>query len=146
MIPARSTPGERVASAIAAGLCLAVLIVAARLDPDPAGAGTHTQLGLAPCGWVVKYGRPCMTCGMTTAFAHAAHAGFLSSFVTQPAGCLLAIGSASGFWGGLYVALTGSRLGHLFGRVLTPRGVGLGVAIFLGAWVYKLLTFKAVVG
>jgi hypothetical protein len=143
MTPARATTGERVAAGLAAAACLAVLIVAATLAPDPGGAGTHTQLGLAPCGWVVKYGRPCFTCGMTTAFAHAAHASPIRSFLTQPAGFLLALGAAAAFWGGAFIAVTGSRLGHMFGRLLTPRGVVAGVLIFLAAWVYKLLTFRA---
>jgi len=139
--PARATTGERIAAGILAAACLSVLIVAATLSADPAGAGTHTQLGLAPCGWVAKYGRPCVTCGMTTAFAHAAHASFLASFLTQPAGFLLSIASASTFWGGAFVALTGSRLGHMFARLLTPRGVLVPLALILVAWVYKLLTF-----
>lgn len=146
MTPARSAPGERIAAALVAGACLAVLIVAAGLDPDPIGAGTHTQLGLSPCGWVAKYGRPCMTCGMTTSFAHAAHAGFLRSFLVQPAGFLLAIGAAAAFWAGLHIAITGSRLGHLYVRLLTPAGVALGISLFVLAWGYKLLTFQVAAG
>ena len=49
---------------------LAVLITAAWLTPSPAGHGTHTQLGLPPCGFLVFTGYPCPGCGLTTAFAH----------------------------------------------------------------------------
>ena len=46
-----------------------VLGTARLLEPDPRGFGTHTQLGLAPCAFARITGRPCPTCGMTTAFA-----------------------------------------------------------------------------
>lgn len=49
---------------------LAVLITAACLTPSPAGHGTHTQLGLPPCGFLVVTGMPCPGCGLTTSFAH----------------------------------------------------------------------------
>ncbi len=49
---------------------LAVLITAASLTPDPAGHGTHTQLGLPPCGFLTVTGYPCPGCGLTTSFAH----------------------------------------------------------------------------
>ncbi len=47
-----------------------VIFVACRLTPDPRGYGTHAQLGLTPCAWRTFYGRPCPSCGLTTAFAH----------------------------------------------------------------------------
>jgi len=39
------------------------------LSPSPARLGTHVQLGLAPCPTLAATGRPCPTCGMTTAAA-----------------------------------------------------------------------------
>jgi hypothetical protein len=47
-----------------------VLLIACKLTPDPRGYATHTQLGFAPCTWRTLYGRPCPSCGLTTAFAH----------------------------------------------------------------------------
>jgi hypothetical protein len=49
---------------------LALLAIARWLDPDPAGHGTHRQLGLPPCTFVKLFGKPCPSCGMTTAWAH----------------------------------------------------------------------------
>lgn len=56
----------------AAGLMLGIvllLLVASRLTPDPRGFGTHEQLGLRPCSFYGLTGRPCPTCGATTAWA-----------------------------------------------------------------------------
>src|SRR5689334_8979719 len=64
----------------AAGVLLAtsaILITAARLHPDAHQYGTHEQLGLPPCGFLVMTGLPCPTCGMTTAFAYATHGRLL---------------------------------------------------------------------
>lgn len=49
---------------------LAVFAVAVMLSPDPAGHGTHQQLGLPPCGFLSVTGYPCPGCGLTTAFTH----------------------------------------------------------------------------
>jgi hypothetical protein len=51
--------------------CTLALIVAAVLEPDARGYGTHSQLGLPPCGFSALTGSPCPGCGLTTAFAHA---------------------------------------------------------------------------
>lgn len=48
----------------------AVALVAASLTPDPAGHGTHMQLGMPPCGFLASTGLPCPGCGLTTCFAH----------------------------------------------------------------------------
>jgi uncharacterized protein DUF2752 len=42
------------------------------LTPARAGFGTHTQLGLPPCGFRALTTLPCPACGLTTAFAHMA--------------------------------------------------------------------------
>ena len=76
-------------AALALGLA-AVLGVARGLEPDPKGFGTHTQLGLWPCGFRAATGRPCPTCGMTTSFAWSARADLGRAWRANPAGSLLA--------------------------------------------------------
>jgi hypothetical protein len=76
-------------AAFALGLML-VLVVARRLEPDPRGFGTHTQLGLLPCAFRATTGHPCPTCGMTTSFAWFARLELLRSWRANPAGSLLA--------------------------------------------------------
>lgn len=122
-----------------AAVALAVLITAASLTPDPRGVETHTQLGLWPCGWYLATGRPCPTCGMTTAFTQAAHGRYWSSFVTQPFAAVLAVATATVFWGGLHGAVFGSRLGSIGDKLFRPRAIIVIAAGFVAAWVYKIV-------
>ncbi|HYE61299.1 MAG TPA: DUF2752 domain-containing protein [Phycisphaerales bacterium] len=139
----RASGGERVVASLVAAACLAVLVIAAGLTPAGEGSGTHTQLGMPSCGWAVSYGAPCPTCGMTTAFAHAAHLSLWQSFKTQPMGFLLAVGTAAGFWVALYVAATGSLLGRLCGRLLAPRMLWVLLGIAAASWAYKWVVWES---
>lgn len=133
--------GERIAAAIIAAGCLALLAVAAWLTPAAAGHGTHEQLGLPPCGWLVATGRPCPTCGMTTAFALAADGDLAGSFAAHPFGAVLALGTAAAFWISLHVAIFGSRAGYLAGRLLQPRPLWLAAGAWGAGWAYKIATW-----
>src|ERR1041384_4176594 len=82
--PARAGRGQRVFAAVLGSLALALLVIASRLTAAPAGVGTHTQLGMPPCGMMIATGYPCPTCGMTTAFTAAAHASPWSALRAQP--------------------------------------------------------------
>lgn len=46
---------------------------AAYLTPNPAGHGTHTQLGLNACPSTLLFSRPCPGCGLTTSFSAVVH-------------------------------------------------------------------------
>ncbi len=74
----------------AAGLA-GLLGLAKRLEPDPRGFGTHTQLGLRPCAFATVTGRLCPTCGMTTSFAWLVRGRIDRSWQANPAGCLFAL-------------------------------------------------------
>jgi hypothetical protein len=131
--------------AVAAGAG-GVLLIAAYLSPSATGLGTHEQLRLPPCGWIAMVDLPCPTCGMTTAFAHAADGNLLAAFAAQPLGALVALAAAVAFVVGLYVAATGSRVATLFGRLWSVRvGWVLGAAV-VASWVYKILVYKGVLG
>ena len=65
------------------------LCVAARLDPDPSGFGTHRQLGLGGCTLYSLTGVLCPTCGMTTTFALAIHGHPWAAFLNQPFGFVI---------------------------------------------------------
>jgi hypothetical protein len=75
---------------VSAGVLVLTFVVARRLEPDPRGFGTHTQLGLGPCAFAAITGWRCPTCGMTTAFAWFVRGRFEASWRANPAGSLLA--------------------------------------------------------
>jgi hypothetical protein len=79
-------------SFLTAAACLAgMLFLARRLEPDPRGFGTHTQLGLPQCAFLTATGRLCPTCGMTTSFAWLTRGRIERSWQANPAGCLFAL-------------------------------------------------------
>ena len=123
-----------------------VLGLSASMSPSEAGHGTHEQIGLPACSWAQALDAPCVTCGMTTAFAHAADGNLLDSLLTQPMGMLLAVGTAAGFWFALYVALTGSRAGVMALALLRPRSLWILAGLAGAAWVYKLMTWQGLEG
>ena len=142
-LPIRAPIFDRVVAALGAAACLAVLIVAARLHPDSHGNGTHTQLGLPPCGWFMATGYPCPTCGMTTSFSLMAHHRPYSAFHVQPMGALLCLASAAALWGFLHVALFGSHLGRIAGRLLRPGVLWPVAGLWAAAWVYKIIIVRS---
>lgn len=128
---------DRITGLIIAIACAAPLIFAATLTPSPDGMGTHTQVGLPKCGFVIATGYPCATCGCTTAFAHAANGSLLTSLITQPFGALLAISLAMctlicgwSAWSGMSLA----PLGRIMG---TKRFIFSWVVLLMAAWGYK---------
>lgn len=130
--------GARLMGALFALAALTVLTLAARLQPDPSGVGTHHQLGLPPCGLLLMTGVPCMTCGMTTSFTELAHGHVLRSVIAQPAGTVLAILTAATFWIGSYIAVTGRPSARLLNMVPWARICFTVLGIVLVAWIYKI--------
>jgi len=68
---------------------LAVVITATQVTPAPEGMGTHLQLGLPPCGFLVVTGIPCPGCGLTTSFAHMIRGQFTGATYANPFGVML---------------------------------------------------------
>jgi hypothetical protein len=141
-----SATGRRLTGAAVAVCAAAILGLAAWLEPSPTGLGTHSRLGMPPCGWIVMVDVPCPTCGMTTAFAHAAEGDFIAALWAQPMGAVLALAAAMALVVGAYTAATGSRVAVLLARLWGRRaawtlGLGLG-----GAWVYKIIIYKGELG
>lgn len=138
---ARATWGERVTAAFVACVCLGVILTACWLTPAEQGFGTHRQLGLAPCGWAVAFGKPCMTCGMTTSFTLMAHGRILDSFRAQPAGAILSLLTASFFWPAAHQALLGSLALQRCGILFTGRMLWIAGGCLAAAWAYKFVTW-----
>jgi hypothetical protein len=134
--------GRRLIALVVALGCAAVLGLAAWLSPAESGVGTHEALNMPPCGWIAIADLPCPTCGMTTAFAHAANGNLIQSFQAQPLGCLLAIGTAMALLVSMFVAVTGSRLAWSFTRLWTRGSAWIIAAAVVAAWGYKIISHK----
>jgi len=73
-------------------LLLGVLVmvgVGLYLTPDPAGHGTHQQLGLPPCTIYYLTGRPCPSCGLTTSVSAILHGQFGLAWRANPMGFVI---------------------------------------------------------
>ncbi len=86
--------GRALLSVLSLGL-IAGFCLAATLQPDPRGYGTHRQLGLPPCTVRLLFGIPCPSCGMTTSFASLMRGQLDQSFRANPAGLLLGLACAA---------------------------------------------------
>ncbi len=133
----RSSSAERIIQASLAAVLAAGLALGLALTPDPAGHGTHTALGLPPCGMLVVTGRPCPTCGVTTAFALAVRGRFQEALITQPMGLVTFLGMA----GALLVLVAALATGRSCAHLVTPHSVTAAVVLLtaLGvvSWIYK---------
>ena len=129
----------RLMATVALAGCWSLLGLAAWMDPDPRGLGTHKQLGLPPCSSVVILGYPCPTCGMTTAFSYTVRGRFFAAFHAQPAGFLLAMTTAIAAGVALSVIATGRVWTLNWYRVSPAKLVIASIAILGGGWLYKLI-------
>ncbi len=128
----------RLAWMIVAVICAGTLGLATRLPPNARGFGTHEALGLYPCGFVLRTGLPCPTCGMTTAFSHMMHGQVGRAFIVQPAGALLCFGTAVMLALSVTAAWRG-RMVNLRWAQIDPVRVSLCIGIvFLGSWGFKV--------
>jgi len=100
---------------IAAG-SLAVLAVALAVEPDVRGYGTHTQLGLPPCGFLLLTGSPCPGCGLTTAFAHGIRGHWSMAADANPLGLALFFVVCACIPLGVTAALRSWSLGEVIDR------------------------------
>jgi hypothetical protein len=124
--------GERFLAATVSAISLALLIIAAELTPNALGLGTHRGLGLPECGFLLRTGLPCPSCGMTTSFAWFIRGNFIASIYVQPMGALLAA------WAGAWIGVTGRPAHRLLSSALSPRVlVGL-LGFALAAWGWKI--------
>jgi hypothetical protein len=122
-----------------------VLGIALSLTPDPAGMGTHRQLGLGGCAILTMTGFPCPMCGMTTTFTHLAHLHLIEGTINQPFGLFLflatVLGAVVGF---LDLVKPASRWRRVLGWV-DRRETALAVFLLSGmglGWIYKVVMVK----
>ena len=137
-MPRRHNLPLRLLAALVAAGCIALLATAAMLEPDPAGRGTHTQLGMGGCRWLSERGYDCPTCGMTTAFALSADGRLTTAFAIQPAGAIAALLTAMVTWIAAYTTLTGQNVARYLAPLWNWRTIALAVGLTMAAWAYRV--------
>ncbi|OUX02795.1 MAG: hypothetical protein CBD91_01695 [Phycisphaeraceae bacterium TMED231] len=142
--PERAIGPVRLASGLVALIAATVLTIAWILVPSDDGLGTHRQLGMPPCNWIVAANMPCPTCGMTTAFSHAAHGDLPASFGTQPMGAVLAVVTAATVLVAGWTALTGSMLAPFLTGLFGRRLFWISIVMLLLAWGWKIMDHRGV--
>jgi hypothetical protein len=133
-----ASAADRLLSAAIAAAAFGLLLVARGLSPDPSGLGTHTQLGLPVCAWYSQTGRPCITCGVTTAFVLVAQGRLPQALATQPFGAILGLAAGAMVLLGGYAAWHGLSLVRLLAPLCRPTVFVGGAALVLLSWGYKM--------
>jgi hypothetical protein len=137
----KEIPGQLrlVLGAIALGLAV-LFTMAAILKPSPCQYGTHRQLGLPPCSFLVLFGVRCPTCGMTTAWVCLMHGELTRAFQANAGGVLLAALAAAAVPWLIISAVRGRWL------LWNPDGGTVGwtsaaiLAVTLVQWGFRLLS------
>jgi hypothetical protein len=123
----------------------AVLGIAAWLEPDPSGVGTHTQLGLSGCAMLTWTGWPCPMCGMTTTFSLLAHLRVVDAVRNQPFGLLLFGATVLTCGVGLLELLAPRRRVEAALDWMAAHEVALAggtLAGLLAGWVHKIIVLQ----
>jgi hypothetical protein len=116
---------------------LTLLGVAAYLQPDRRGYGTHEQLGLGPCTFATWFGVRCPTCGMTTAWSHLARGNVFAATQVHLSGTLLGVAALVTGVYSLWTAATGRFDLRLRDRTLIVAAI-IVVSIVFVEWFCRL--------
>jgi hypothetical protein len=135
----RLSPAARCFLALLGGGLLLALVIAACLQPDPRGFGTHEHLGLPPCTFSTWFGLRCPFCGMTTAWAHTLRGQLAAAVAANAGGPLLALAAMlAGPWM-LASAIRGRPvLGRPSDLLLATAGLAV-TAVILIDWLRRIL-------
>ncbi len=117
-----------------------VIATAAALTPNPLGHGTHTQLGLPPCGFLVVTGYPCPGCGLTTAFANMADGHVIDAARANAFGVLLFLVSATTVPLALLGLARGWAVVPVLERLAVERWALVLALVSLTVWVTRCVT------
>lgn len=138
IVPLNATYARFKATLVFTG-CMTLLLLAAWLQPDRSGMGSHQQLGLPACNMVTVTGYPCPTCGMTTAFAYSVRGRWISAFQAQPAGFILAMMTAGIAIASMFVLITGRVWVINWYRISPSLVTLLAIAGILLGWIFKVV-------
>lgn len=118
--------------------CALVLATAASVEPDARGYGTHTQLGLPPCGFLLLTGFPCPGCGLTTAFAYGIRGHWVLAARANPLGLVLFLVVGACVPLGVIAALRGWSVDAVIERWALDRWALALAGCAIVVWVMRL--------
>ena len=129
---------ERIGLFVLGMILFGMLAAAAWLKPNPAGMGTHTQLGLPGCTMYTIVGIRCPGCGMTTSWAHTMNGDLTSALRANVGGVLLCFLAAAVFPCLMWMAIQGRAIqGRWFSSVaIGVLMIAIGISII--EWVIRL--------
>lgn len=107
-------------------------------DGQPRTMATHRQLGLPPCNFMVMAGKPCPSCGMTTAFSLLAHGDVANSLKANWVGTLLAVYWLALIPWAIVSAIKGRPLGVRSGEFLITCSIVGFMVLAMGRWVWVI--------
>lgn len=140
-----STLQDRLIGALLFVPSITVLGIARALTPNPAGYGTHRQLGLGPCAVFALTGYPCPMCGMTTTFTWFAHLHPVKALLNQPFGLVLfSCTVAAAMIGGMDLLYPNGRWRRALGWIERHETLAASVLLvgMIVGWVYKIALVK----
>lgn len=115
-----------------------VLVAARLLEPAAAGFGTHRQLGLPPCGFLVLTNMPCPACGLTTAFAHLARLDLVAAVHANPMGVPLFLLNLAVLPLALHGLLRSRSVMQVIDQLEADKWALCFVAVTLAVWAARL--------
>jgi hypothetical protein len=120
-----------------------VFVTAAFLTPNPIGHGTHTQLGLPPCGFLVVSGLPCPGCGLTTCFSFMIRGDVVGAAAANPFGVMLFLVSAATMFLGAFGLVRGLPVIDTLDRIQADKWAILLSVASLTVWGVRIITLLA---
>jgi hypothetical protein len=132
---------DRADKSVAVGLlatACGVLAVALWLKPAACGYGTHTQLGLPPCGFLLVTHLPCPSCGLTTCFAYAIRLQFWKAFLANPFGLFAFFGTVSVIPSAIYLLWRRISFRRITEGAHFTKAVYAATAFYFMSWIFKL--------
>jgi len=130
--------GERIGLLFLGLFLSALLTVAVWLKPNPAGLGTHTQLGLPGCTMFTLLGVRCPGCGMTTAWAHTMNGDLASAIQANVGGVLLCFLSIIAAPVLIWLAIRGKPIASPWSAQFAIASLVVAVSISFIEWMIRL--------
>ena len=118
---------------------IVLLAVAARLQPAEQGFGTHRELGLPECSFLVLTGRRCPSCGMTTSWAYWMRGDVPRAVEVNAGGAMLALAATLlGPWL-LVSGCRGRYVGFRLNEYVLIAAAVATVTVVLIQWGWRML-------